>query len=190
MKRIFIVHRWSGGPEDDWRPWVKKELESIGFSVRLLSMPDSDEPNIEKWIAHLAQEVGSPDRETYFIGHSIGCQTILRYLENVSSTVGGAIFVSGWFTLLNLEDREVKEIAAPWVETPLDTEKIKSVLPKSVLIISDNDPYGGYDFNVQKFTEVGSEIVTVHNAGHITEEEGYTTLPLVPETFKKWEGIE
>ncbi|EKE07220.1 MAG: hypothetical protein ACD_18C00151G0001, partial [uncultured bacterium] len=40
MKRVFIIHCWSGGPNDDWRPWLKVELEKLGYQVYNLSMPD------------------------------------------------------------------------------------------------------------------------------------------------------
>lgn len=90
MKRIFIVHRWEGGPNDDWRPWVKRELVKLGYETAIPQMPDADAPIIEKWVSHLAGLVGTPDKETFFIGHSIGCQTILRYLETLDSPVGGA----------------------------------------------------------------------------------------------------
>ena len=163
-----MVHRWSGGPQDDWRPWLKGELEKLDFKVSLPEMPDTEVPVIEKWVHKLAEVVGTPDSETYFIGHSIGCQAILRYLETIDTAIGGALFVAGWFNLENLEDDEVREIARPWIETPIKTEKVRSVLPKSVLIISKNDPYGASKENIEKFGLLKSRIVVLPNAGHIT----------------------
>lgn len=171
-----MIHRWSGGPDDDWRPWVKAELEKKGCEVHVPQMLDSDEPDIAKWVGHLRALVGTPDRETYFVGHSIGCQTILRYLETIDTPVGGAVFVAGWFKLENLEDEEIVAVARPWMETPIDIAKVRAVLPRSTLIISDNDPYGAFEFNKSKFAELGSKIVVVPGAGHFTAEGGYTEL--------------
>jgi len=184
MKRIFIVHRWSGGANDDWRPWLKSELENLGYQVFNLTMPDTHTPVIEKWVSHLAKEVGTPDEETFFVGHSIGCQAILRYLETVDKKVGGAFFVAGWFDLANMEDEEVKEIARPWIETKIDLEKVKKNLSKSFLFISDNDPYDCFELNKEKFSELGSEIIILHNAGHITEEDDFKELSILLEKFK------
>jgi len=169
MKRVIFAHRWSGGPLDDWRPWLRNELEQRGYEVISPEMPDTDVPVIEKWIGKLREVVGTPDADTYFVGHSIGCQAILRYLETIDTPVGGAVFVAGWFDLKNLEDEEVKKIAKPWIETPIDASKIEKVLPKSILIISEDDPYDSYDLNVKKFTELGSRVVVLPHAGHITE---------------------
>ncbi len=184
MKRIIIVHRWSGGPNDDWRPWLKAELEKIGYDVSVPEMPDTDEPVIEKWVNRLAEVVGVPDADTYFIGHSIGCQAILRYVETIEQPIGGALFVAGWFNLENLEDEETEAVAKPWIETPINSSKIKTVLPKSTLIISDNDPYGAFEENKQKFGELGSTVVVLHEAGHITEDDGFVEATDVLEQFK------
>lgn len=179
MKRVFIIHRWDGGPNDDWRPWLRGELENLGYKVFVPEMPDTDVPVIGKWVSHLTEIVGKPDSDTYFVGHSIGCQTILRCLETINEPIGGAVFVAGWFNMKNLEDEEVKEIAKPWMERPIDLKKVKKVLSKSTLIISDNDPYDAFEENKNKFTELGSKIVVVHNAGHFTEGDGFTKLPEV-----------
>lgn len=115
----------------------------------------------------------------------LGCQTILRYLETIDTSVGGAIFVAGWFNLENIESIEEKEIAKPWIETPIDVEKIQKLLPKSALVISDNDPYGAFEENKQKFTELGSKIVVLHNAGHITVSDGFSEVPILIEQIQK-----
>ena len=168
MKRIIIIHGWSGSPNDNWLPWLKAELEKQGHAVLVPNMSDSNNPVIEKWVSHLAQIVGTPDKETFFVGHSIGCQAILRYLETIDTSVGGAVFVAGWFNLENMESKLEEITAKPWIETAIDFEKIKSILPKSTLIISDNDPYGAFQENKEKFIELGSKIVVLPKAGHIT----------------------
>lgn len=181
MKRIIIVHRWEGGSNEDWLPWIKVELEKNGYEVLVPDMPDTDVPVIEKWCAKLSETVGTPDPETYFIGHSIGCQTILRYLEEIDIQVGGALFVAGWFNLENLEDEEVVEIAKPWIETTIDIEKIKSVLPKSTLLISRDDPYGAFQENVEKFNQFVTNTNIFEHAGHFTESK----IPSILEHFEK-----
>lgn len=184
MKRVIIVHRWEGGSHDDWRPWLKSELEKLGYEVLVPDMPDTNVPVIDKWVHKLREIVGTPDSNTYFVGHSIGCQTILRYLETVNTPVGGAVFVAGWFNLDNMEDGEVKEIARPWIEISIDLDKVKSILPVATLIISENDPYGCLEENKQRFSEVMTKGIVIPNAGHFTTEDGYTEIPLVVDELK------
>jgi predicted alpha/beta hydrolase family esterase len=185
MKRVFIIHGWGGAPYGGWQPWLKTALEKLGYHVFSPDMPGTDAPTIEKWVNHLSEIVGTPDSETFFIGHSIGCQTILRYLETIDTPVGGALFVAGWFNLENMEDEKEEEIAKPWIETPLNTEKIQKILLKSTLVISDNDPYGAFEENKQKFAALGSNIFVLHSAGHITATDGFSEAPVLVEQFQE-----
>ncbi len=189
VKRVVIVHGWSGGPGKDWLPWLKTELENKGYKVLAPAMPDADEPVIEKWVVYLSEIVGKPDKNTCFVGHSIGCQTILRYLTahpfKPREMVGGAVFVAGWFDLKNLEDDETRALAKPWTETPIDLAKVKAVLPKSTLIISDNDPYDSFEENKLGFEKIGAKIIVRRGAGHFTAEDGFAKLPLILAELEK-----
>ena len=176
-KRVFIVHGWDGRPNEAWFPWLKKELEAKGYEVVIPSMPHPENPTIDDWVNYLSKVVGKPDKNTFFVGHSIGCQTILRYAERLDKPLGWAVFVAGWFNLENLETDEEKDIAKPWITTPIDFAKVGEVLPKSVSILSDNDPYDAFEENKQKFYELGSKIVILPGAEHINEESGHVALP-------------
>ena len=168
MKRIILVHGWSGSPDDNWLPWLASELVKLGHEVLVPRMPDTDTPVIEKWVRHLSKVVGTPDSNTYLVGHSIGCQAILRYLETVRDPIGGAVFVAGWFNLEKMESEEEETIAHPWIETPINLEKVKSVVPKSTLIISDNDDFGAFEENRERFKGLVTKEVILPNAEHIT----------------------
>ena len=85
---------------EGWFPWLKRELEERGFQVFIPHLPDSDKPRIEKWIPALADAVGTADANTYFVGHSMGCQAIARYVETLDQKIGGAVFVAGFFKRL------------------------------------------------------------------------------------------
>ncbi len=189
MKRAFIVHGWDGSPQSHWYPWLKEELEKIGFKVRVPAMPDTSEPNIEKWVSHLKGQVGTLDEETFFIGHSIGCQTIMRYLEKAPSKVKvpGVVFVAGWFVLENLEDEEVEQIAKPWISTPLDFSAIKSKIKNLSVFLSSNDLFGCVEENARLFREkLGAQVIIEKNKGHFTEGDGFAEIPQVLDIIKKY----
>lgn len=179
-KTVFIVHGWDGYPEEGWFPWLKKELESRGFEVFVPQLPKAEEPRINNWVPALAEAVGAPDEQTFFVGHSMGCQTIARYLEGLQDgvEVGGAVFVAGFFKeLSNLEgDDVVRSVVDEWLKTPLDLEKVKGHLMKSVAIFSDNDPYVPLS-NRGDFEKVlGSKVVVEHGKGHFSGSTGTTEL--------------
>ena len=175
MKKVFIVHGWVGYPEEGWFPWLKKELEDKGFEVFVPQLPDADNPRIQNWVPKLAEVVGSADAGTYFVGHSIGCQTIARYIETLPDgvKVGGAIFVAGFFKRLTGldDDKETRDVEKEWLSTPISLEKVKSHLLKSIAIFSDNDPFIPSDNQDDFRDKLGSRIVIEHNKGHFNEEE-------------------
>lgn len=185
MKRIFIVHGWDGGSDKDWMPWVTAELKKLGHEVHCLDFPRTENPTIGDWVPFLSNAVGVPDKNTYFIGHSIGCQTIMRYLETIDVKIGGVFFVAGWFDLENLEDAEAEEVARPWLEIPIDTGRVKHNTEFSITILGDNDQWVPYKTTKKKFEDLlGSEIITVPNGGHITSDEGFDSFPLLIETVQ------
>lgn len=179
-KRVFIVHQWYGNPNGDWYPWLAKMLLDRGFEVFVPKMPDTDEPHISTWVPYLSKVVGKADHDTYFVGHSIGCQTILRYLESLkgNAKVGGALFVAGWFHLRDgsLETKAEEELAKEWISSPIDLKAVKSHMEMSVACFSDNDPY--VSLSESKIFENGlrSKIIIHPNRGHFTSDDGVSEL--------------
>ncbi len=178
MKRVILVHGWGGNPENNWFPWLKKKLEDDGFKVIVPKMPDTEHPRINKWVGKLREVDGKVDENTYFVGHSIGCQTIMRYLDKENKKVGGVIFVAGFFNLPNLETKEEKKIAKPWLNTPINTNKIR-FLSKYVSIFSDDDPDVPLsDKNLFK-DRLNAEIIIEHKKGHFNDDANIKKLPIV-----------
>lgn len=164
---MIIVHGWGGSPEKNWLPWLADELKRAGHEVVVPTMPDTEAPAIEKWVPFLTEIVGAPDADTYFVGHSIGCQTIMRYVETINTKIGGALFVAGWFNLENLESGE-EDVAKPWIEMPIDHAKVRANMRKATLIISNNDDFGAFEENKKGFSDIVDKTLVLHNVGHIT----------------------
>ncbi len=179
MKRVFIIHGWGGHPEEGWFLWLKKELEKKGFTVEVPSMPDTNNPKIDAWVQFLAKLVGKPDKDTVLVGHSVGCQTIMRYLEKSSAKVSGVVFVGGWFTLYeeNLENDEERAIIRPWLTTPIDTDRVKMAANKVIAILSDNDKWVPLDNQKMFEQRLGAKTIVVKNKGHMGGDDNCTELP-------------
>ena len=180
-KRVFIVHGWGGYQAEGWFPWLKRELEERGFKVSIPQLPDADKPRIEKWIPALAEVVGAADANTYFVGHSMGCQAIARYVATLNHPVGGAVFVAGIFKLLTglEDDPDVQETDRHWLEAPLDFEKVRVNLGKSIAIFSDDDPYVPLDNQDDFHDKLGSKIIIEHGKKHFSGRDGLRELPVV-----------
>lgn len=179
-KRIFIIHGWGGNPNKDWLPWVVSQLKNMGYEVNAPFMPDTDNPKIKPWVDKLKEIVGRPQESDILIGHSIGCQTILRFLEGLETglKVDKIIMVAPWFTLTNLGDDEAWKIADPWLRTPINLSQVLSKTTSITAIFSDNDSWVPLKANETRFKEtLNPKIIILNNKGHFSQEEGITKLP-------------
>jgi len=181
MKKVYLVHGWGGTGSGGWFDWLKQELPKKGFEVVSFDMPDTDNPRIETWVKYLEKNINLDeiDKDTYFVGHSVGCQTIIRFLEKLHKhkKVGGCVFVAGWFDLINLEPEEM-EIAHPWINQEIHFDRVLDHCNHFLALFSSNDPYVYLDES-KKFKEnLGAKIIIKKNQGHFNETES------IPEILK------
>ena len=100
MKKVYLIHGWGGSSRsEEWFSDLKQQLLKKGIKAIAFDMPDTNTPRIEKWAGFLQSKIKTKDigEETYFVGHSIGCQAILRFLEKLpqNAKIGGCIFIAG-----------------------------------------------------------------------------------------------
>lgn len=184
-KRVFLIHGWEGYPEEGWRPWLKKELEGRDFEVITPAMPDTATPTMDKWVSYLAKITGTPDESTYFIGHSLGCITILRYLESLkeSQKVGGAVLIASFAR--DLEYEEYKGELSSFFQTPVNFKEVKKHCKKFKVIHSDDDPWVPLKFGEEIANKLSSDFIKVHGMKHFSGDDGITEAPVILKTFLK-----
>jgi len=180
MKRAVIVHCWGGEPNYAWYPWVAKHLEAKGFNVSVPEMPDSEEPKLDKWLPHLQDVIGEPDEDLILIGHSLGCVTIMRYLETLTEKqkVGKVIFVAGFTDAIGFKELE------NFFDRPIKFEKIKTKTAEGFVVIqSDDDPYVAEQYGTRLEEELGAELLIKQEVGHmsgsVVDKDSCTELPEV-----------
>ena len=167
MTKVYIIHGWGLDSNMPWIKWLEGELKkNKKAQVYALDMPNTQSPKIEEWVDYLKKNVGIIDEGTYFVGHSIGCQTIMRFLEKLPKNehIKGCAFVAPWFDLINLEDGEV-EIAHPWIHNKINFERLDQHTGNFLAIFSSNDPYVS-EREVEKFRQFGAKIIIKKDEGH------------------------
>ncbi len=180
-KHAFIIHGWDGVPEEGWFPWLKTELEKQGYQVEVPEMPNTEHPVISAWVGKLSEMIGAigTDEEIVLVGHSIGCQTILRTLELMyGAHVTKVVLVAAWLNLVNLESKAAEQIVEPWIKMPIDFSKIKSKADSFTVVLSDNDEWVPLEEAKKDFeSKLGAKVIVEHNKGHFSGEDGITELP-------------
>jgi len=183
-KRVFIVHGWMAGPRSNWFPWLAEKLRDLGHEVFVPGMPNAAVPSPEAWVDKLSETVGSPDKDCYFVGHSLGVITILRYLEMLSEKkVGGAILVAGFAEIAF--NPELSPLHS-FFNKPLRWEWIKSRMKKkSVIIMSDNDYMVPLHQGDILKDNLGAKLIVQTKEGHFNAVDGVRELPVVLEEILK-----
>jgi len=185
MKRVVIVHCWEGYRNYCWYPQTKKELEKEGYEVEIPEMPETVNPKLTGWLPKLGKTIKEPDENLFLVGHSLGCITIMRYLQNLNGNkkVGGVVFVAG-FT----DDLGYKELTNFFVD-PIDLKAIKKRAKYFYAINSDDDPYVSLKYGEELKEKLGAKLIIRKNMRHfsgpIDDEESCTSLPEVTKSILK-----
>ncbi len=133
-KNAIIFHGTGGRPDVVWYYWLRRQLESRGYTVEV---PHYPEINVESITTFLPKVLAGHtfNEHTVLIGHSGGAALLLSLLQNCSSSVAQAILVAGYATPPNTSPEPVLQSSYDW-------EKIKSQVKDLYFINSINDPYG------------------------------------------------
>ena len=186
-KRVFLIHGWDGRPDNHWFPWLTWELKANGFDISAPQMPHAADPKVKEWLSFLREYVGKSDRDAYFVGHSLGCTAIVRYIDLLpkATRVGGCVFVAGFSGRLNIP--EIREFYLPpqtaargltqkGTQIYADIiEKAKAHCDKFVMIFSDNDPYVPIAKSLEFAKQLGAKTILERGKKHFND--GITALP-------------
>lgn len=170
-RTLTIVPRWAGHSGSDFYPWLIRERPPGFAAVRALDMPEPKQPTIGAWVPALTAALGTaPAPGTVLLGHSVGCQAVLRYLAELppGSTVEGVLLVAAWWSVDTPWDS-----LRPWTDTPVDLARVRAASRRFVVLLSDNDPFTS-DFreNGRLWEErLGAEVVLAPGARHFNGEQ-------------------
>jgi len=179
MKKVYLIHGWDGNPHNHWFPWLQAELSARYFKTETPAMPNPALPKVSEWLDYLKDYAKRADEETFFVGHSLGCITILRFLETLKpkAKIGGAIFVAGFSNDINIPE------IAEFINTPFNIKKAKSHCKKFINIFSDNDEYVSLAESLKFAREIGAKKIMIKDGGHFSSSDGYRSLPIVLESL-------
>ena len=173
MPNIFIIHGTEGYPEENWFPWLKKELEQKGYIVFVPQFPTPPivPAKIAEWFDVLKNYEQYINEDTIFIGHSLGGIFSLRILEKLAHPIK-AVFLTG--TPIGVRPILNYDRDSSFSGFDFDWEKIKKNAHHFTVFQSDDDPYVGLENGRELAKNLGVELSFIPNAGHFNTKAGYT----------------
>ncbi len=183
MKNVTILHGTDATSQDNWFPWVKKELEADGWKTWVPNLPKANKPNIKRYNRFLGeQKEFELNEETVLIGHSSGAVAILGLLQSLPKDIiiKRIILVAAFKNDLGWDS--LKEL----FEEPFDFERIKKHVKEVTLLHADNDPYIGLDQAEYLADVLDGELIILKGQKHFSEsmDPKYNKFPFIVELLK------
>jgi len=166
---VILVHGLLGHPKNAWFPWLIGELESRGFEVNSLKMPNPAAPVRTAWVKTLKEAIVDPS-QTILVGHSLGCPTILNAVADFpDGSFPHAVLVAGF-------GRAFNKALTLWFPAPLDFDAIRPKARRWTVIHSTNDVLVPHAEGEWLAKQLGAKLITKNN-GHFRFRDGARDLP-------------
>ncbi len=168
--RIIFIHgnqtmHWNFA----WTPWLKTELEKLGFTTVFETMPDSIIARAKYWLPFLKDYVKAGENDV-LVGWSSGATASMRYAE--SNKIKGSVLIAPSHT--DLGDELEKQ--SGYFDTPWNWENIKANQESIALFYSETDPY----IPLTEFKSIASQIqpeeFNLQGRGHFIEQQTFSEL--------------
>lgn len=180
MKNVFIIHGTYGNPEENWFPWLKKELERLNIPVFIPAFPTPEKQNIKNWTETFLPLEKKINEKSIFVGHSIGPAFVLHILERYK--IKKAIFVAGF--LGSLGNTDFDKLNKSFFKE-FEWKTITQNCEKFVLFHADNDPYVPLNKGEELANKLGVKLKIISGAGHFNKVAGYTEFKEVLNVIKE-----
>lgn len=184
MKKVFIVHGFLSQPSYGWQTWLMSKMDELDVYACALPMPTPDKPQLNQWVEVIEKVCSNPDDEICLVGHSLGCQAILHFLENSSNSIENVFLVASPFEKLHTEDLNSKLRATDNFYTPLHKQKIISSAKEILIIHAKNDQKVPYEHAEKLKDLLDCELIALEDGGHLGKREGVLEISILFERIK------
>ncbi len=187
MKNALILHGldfYKAGNQHltNWFPWLKEELEKLGYDVWLPELPDAWEPDINKYWDFLKDF--NFNNETIIVGHSAGGTAVFGILNKLPANkkIKLAISVAGLYMDNNGRCKKLFSEKYDWMKIGKQAEKI-------CIMWSEDDPYITRFHTDNLSAKLGVEPIIFKDKKHfdLGASEEFRKFPELLEMIKKEE---
>ena len=182
MKTAFIIHGTEGSPQGNWFPWLKKELEKLGYRVFVPAFPTPDRQNLTNWLKTFEEYKQYIDSDTVFVAHSLGPAFVFNLLEQSNVKVNVCFLVAGFTGPIG--NSHYDKLNRTFTEREFDWSKIRANCKTFVVINAKDDPYVPYQKGEDLAKNLRVKAIILEKGGHLNAEFGYTTFPYLLEQIK------
>lgn len=179
--KIYLIHGYTASSTSNWFQSFKKELQNEDAEVIVFDMPDSNSPNFNEWINHIEKSIQNYDEDSIFIGHSLGCTTVLSYLNKnrLSSNIKGMYMISG-FT----EETPIPELSE-FINDELNYSYLIGLTKNRIAISAKDDDIVPFQFSERMAERLDANFILLDEGKHFIDRDNYIEFPFLVNEVKK-----
>lgn len=175
--RIGIIHGHLGSGPNHWQTWLAGKCHEAGLETHYPGLPDLEHPRLDPWLQALERDMPMLDEKTALVGHSLGCAAILHWLQKPVIKAVGAVILVAPAAEKNVAQSKVAFLT-PFYEN-VDLPAIRKKALRTDLFASDDDIWMSMADSEKMARQLGAQLHTFHNGGHLSVNAGFTTFPQV-----------
>ncbi|MEK7665308.1 MAG: alpha/beta fold hydrolase [Patescibacteria group bacterium] len=174
--RIILIHGYNSSPEENFHPWLARELMDRGFEVIAPKLPLDGEVESIACIEALVKAVGRLDENTIILGHSLGGVLALRYLEAAE-----AVSIPRACILVGAPWQTKSDKTRGLFLSEFDYDVVAWKAREFVIVHDKEDKLVPFDHAEKYARMLQGELVATTGNGHFMEKE----YPILTETVLK-----
>ena len=186
---VFIIHGYGATINNHWFGWLQTQLEQRGIAAVRVPMPNSEQPDFDRWQQTLAQYIGKPQENRIFVTHSLGTISLLHYLTAAQPRkIGGLVLVSAFGKRIpTLPEINGFNIDAYVDRCRIDFAAIARMAGnhRIELISADDDAIVPEENTRYVAKELNGYLHIRATGGHFLDRDGFTQFPPVLESVER-----
>ncbi|MEK6922564.1 MAG: leucine--tRNA ligase [Nanoarchaeota archaeon] len=152
---FVLLHGYTGSPERNFFPWLKKELELKGHMVLAPYLPNTKSPNIKEQVEYVLKNCRF-DENTVLLGHSLGSAVALKIIERLNVKIKKLVLAAGFCEPKSLDRQQPFEKTFDW---KFDFQTIKRNVDEIIILRAKNDSAVPKDRADSLKKKIGGEII-------------------------------
>lgn len=172
---FLLIHGLEGSGPEHWQSWLARRLSARGLHVAYPSLPDADNPRLDRWLDALDAELAQlPAAETTVLCHSLGSLLWLHHAaRHPAERVARALLVAP------PQPDEEDTSSVGFRPAPLHPDGVAAAARETRLVCSTDDPWCPPETSRRIGETAGVPIDWIENGGHINTDAGYGPWPAV-----------
>ncbi len=173
IMHVFLFHGIEGSPDENWFPWLKKQLEAQGHMVTVPAFPHPAQPVLPEWLEAMEPYRSLINEQTVLVGHSLGALFLLSLLASLDQPIAAAFLVSGFLTL------PVNDFTPPMKSflQSFEQQRLHALCPHFAVFHGDDDPYVPLEKAQELSDFLSAPLHVIPHGGHLNAAAGYTSFP-------------